>query len=163
VTANESNADTAGQATVLIVDDTPANLELLSVWLEELPAANVVAATDGVEALAQVERHHPDLILLDVMMPRLSGFELCRRLKADPATRDIAIIMVTVLGESADIERAAESGADDFVSQPVNRTVLLTRVRNLLAVRRLRLGLDRADAASHRSVEHPEGGRPLAR
>ena len=160
MTASESNADTAGQGTVLIVDDTPANLELLSVWLEDMPEIRTISATDGAEALEQIERHHPDLILLDVMMPRLSGFEVCRRLKADPATRDIVVIMVTALDESADIERAAECGADDFVSQPVNRTVLLTRVRNLLALRRLRLGLDRPDAASRRREEHPEGDRP---
>jgi CheY-like chemotaxis protein len=154
---SETNEAATSDATVLVVDDIAANLELLSVWLEDLPGVNLLGATNGAEALEQVERHHPDLILLDVMMPRLSGFEVCRRLKADPATRDIAIIMVTALDESSDVERAAECGADDFISQPVNRIVLLTRVRNLLALRRLRLELDRADPASCRTPGEQQG------
>jgi CheY-like chemotaxis protein len=83
---SETNEAATSDATVLVVDDIAANLELLSVWLEDLPGVNLLGATNGAEALEQVERHHPDLILLDVMMPRLSGFEVCRRLKADPAS-----------------------------------------------------------------------------
>ena len=74
----------------------------------------------------------PDLILLDVMMPKLSGFEVCEQLKADPATRGIMILMVTALNELGDIERAVEAGTDDFLSKPVNKLELLKRVENML-------------------------------
>jgi len=136
---SQSSPTSQGRTTVLIVDDVAASVELLNVWLEDLPNADVVTATDGIEALEQVERHHPDLLLLDVMMPRLSGFEVCRRLKSDPATRDIAVIMVTALDQASDIERATDCGADDFISQPVNRIELLGRVGNLLALRQARM------------------------
>jgi len=86
----------------------------------------VHTASDGVEALAQVPRVKPDLILLDIMMPRMSGFEVCRRLKADPKTRDIPILMVTALNELGDIERGVESGTDDFLTKPINKLELLT-------------------------------------
>ena len=77
----------------------------------------------------------PDLILLDIMMPRMSGYEVCKRLKADPATRDIPIIMVTALHEMGDIERAVDVGTNDFVTKPVNRVDLVARVRGLLRLR----------------------------
>jgi CheY-like chemotaxis protein len=131
------------QSTVLIVDDNPQNVELLQAFLESLPV-RIVTAGDGVEALAKVAEHHPDLLLLDVMMPRMSGFEVCRRLKADPATKDIQILMVTALSELGDIEKATEVGTDDFVSKPVNKLELLTRVKSLLRVRHLKGELERA-------------------
>ena len=84
------------------------------------------------EAIDAIHREKPDLILLDVMMPKMSGFEVCRKLKADPATRDIVVIMVTALHEVGDHERAVESGTDDFLTKPVNKLELLTRVRSLL-------------------------------
>src|SRR5438477_11535979 len=84
------------QSTVLIVDDNPQNLELLAAFLESLPV-RVITAGDGVEALEKVAEHNPDLILLDIMMPRMSGFQVCRRLKGDAKTRDIQILMVTAL------------------------------------------------------------------
>src|SRR5471030_834923 len=80
------------QSTVLIVDDNPQNVELLQAFLEALPVKIVIAA-DGVEALQKVAEHNPDLILLDIMMPRMSGFQVCRKLKSDPRTRDIQILM----------------------------------------------------------------------
>lgn len=89
-----------------------------------------------------VEQERPDLVLLDVMMPRMSGFEVCQKIKSDPATRDIAVIMVTALNEVPDYERAVESGTDDFLSKPVNKIELLTRVKSLLRVRLLRKRLD---------------------
>src|SRR5437773_4469232 len=82
------------QSTVLIVDDNAQNVELLQAFLEALPV-KLVTASDGVEALEKVEEHNPDLILLDIMMPRMSGFQVCRKLKADPATKDIQVLMVT--------------------------------------------------------------------
>ena len=127
---------------VLVVDDNQQNLELLQAYLESL-GCTILAATDGVEALQAVDRVHPDLILLDVMMPRMSGFEVCKKLKTDPATRSIPIIMVTALNELGDIERGVESGTDDFLSKPVNKLELLTRVRSLLRVSHLKRELDR--------------------
>ena len=131
------------QSTVLIVDDNPQNLELLQAFLEALPV-RIVSAVDGVDALRKVEEHNPDLILLDIMMPQMSGFQVCRRLKGDPKTHDIQILMVTALNELGDIEQANECGTDDFVSKPVNKLELLTRVKSLLRVRHLKSELERA-------------------
>ena len=131
------------QSTVLIVDDNPQNVELLQAFLEALPV-KLVTAADGLDALRQVEQHHPDLILLDIMMPHMSGFQVCRKLKGDPRTRDIQVLMVTALNELGDIEQATECGTDDFVSKPVNKFELLTRVKSLLRVRHLKSELERA-------------------
>jgi CheY-like chemotaxis protein len=131
------------QSTVLIVDDYPQNVELLSAFLESLPV-RIVTAADGVEALEKVAQYNPDLILLDIMMPRMSGFGVCQKLKADPATRDIQILMVTALNELGDIERATDCGTDDFISKPVNKFELLIRVKNMLRVRHLKNELERA-------------------
>lgn len=133
----------AAPSTVLIVDDNSQNVELLSAFLESMPV-RVITAFDGVEALEKVEQHHPDLILLDVMMPRMSGFQVCRKLKGDPKTRDIQVLMVTALNELGDIEQATECGTDDFVSKPVNKFELQTRVKSLLRVRHLKSELERA-------------------
>ena len=131
------------QSTVLVVDDNPQNVELLLAFLESLPV-KLYTATDGIEALAAVEQYQPDLILLDIMMPRMSGYQVCRKLKGDPATRDIQILMVTALNELGDVEQAAECGTDDFISKPVNKFELLTRVKSLLRVRHLKNELERA-------------------
>lgn len=131
------------QSTILIVDDNPQNIELLQAFLEALPV-KVITAQDGVEALDMVSQNRPDLILLDIMMPRMSGYQVCRKLKSDPATRDIQVLMVTALNELGDVEQAAESGTDDFISKPVNKVELLTRVRSLLRVRHLKSELERA-------------------
>jgi two-component system cell cycle response regulator len=131
------------QSTVLIVDDNPQNVELLQAFLESLPV-KLVTATNGVDALEKVAQHSPDLILLDIMMPRMSGFQVCKRIKSDPKTRDIQVLMVTALNELGDIEQATECGTDDFVSKPVNKFELLTRVRSLLRVRHLKGELERA-------------------
>ena len=129
-------------STVLVVDDNLQNLELLVAYLDSL-GCEVRTAEDGVEALEKVAQDSPDLILLDIMMPRMSGFEVCRKLKSDPATRDIPVIMVTALTELGDIERGVECGTDDFISKPVNRLELVTRVKSLLRVRHLKSDLDR--------------------
>ena len=127
---------------ILLVDDNQQNLELIQAYLEALPV-EIETARDGVEAIEAVERQRPDVVLLDVMMPRMSGFEVCQKLKANPETRDIVVIMVTALHEVADYERAVESGTDDFLSKPVNKLELLTRVRSLLRVTASRPGLSR--------------------
>jgi two-component system cell cycle response regulator len=125
----------ADEHTILLVDDNAQNLELLEVYLEDLPGARVVTATNGLEALAKVVEESPDLVLLDIMMPKMSGFEVCKRIKGDPKTRDVIVVMVTALNETSDIERAAECGTDDYVSKPIDRAALLALVRNLLATR----------------------------
>jgi len=130
------------ESNVLIVDDNAQNLELLVEYLGTI-GCNVTTATDGMEALAKVQSTKIHLILLDIMMPRMSGFEVCRKLKSDPETRDVPIIMVTALTELGDIERAVEYGTDDFVSKPVNRLELLTRVKSLLRVSHLKGELER--------------------
>ena len=130
---------------ILIADDNVANVELLQAYLCDVDC-HVVIATDGQETLEQVVLHRPDLILLDVMMPKLSGFEICEKLKSDPETSGIMILMVTALNESGDIERAVQAGTDDFLSKPVNKLELLTRVKSLLRVRHLKRELDRTEA-----------------
>jgi CheY-like chemotaxis protein len=117
---------------VLLVDDHEQNLELLDAYLEELNV-NTTHAKDGVDALRQIQAQKPDLILLDVMMPRMSGFQLAQKLKADAALKDIPIIMVTALGEESDVERARDLGIGDFVTKPVNKVDLLNRVRAQLS------------------------------
>ena len=96
---------------------------------------DIAVAVDGQDTLAKVQSFQPDLILLDVMMPRLSGFEVCQKLKSDPATKKIMILMVTALNEQGDIERAVKVGTNDFVSKPVNKFELLKRVENALLVK----------------------------
>lgn len=128
---------------VLIVDDNPQNVELLQAFLESLHV-QIITAADGQEALEKVAQYNPDLILLDIMMPRMSGFQVCKKLKSDPHTRDIQVLMVTALNELGDIEQASECGTDDFVSKPVNKFELITRVKSLLRVRHLKSELERA-------------------
>jgi len=129
-------------STVLVVDDIPQNAELMQAYLEALNCTTHIAV-DGLDALDKVAKLKPDLILLDIMMPRMSGFEVCRRLKAAPETRDIPIIMVTALNELGDIERGVEAGTDDFLTKPINKLELLTRVKSLLRVRHLKGQLER--------------------
>ncbi len=126
------------RAHVLIVDDNAQNLELLEVYLEDMPEVRTTGATNGVEALEIVARDKPDLILLDIMMPKMSGFELCKQLKTSPNTRDIVIIMVTALNETADIERATECGTDDYLTKPIDRKALVALVRAHIQARRVR-------------------------
>jgi CheY-like chemotaxis protein len=119
---------------ILIADDNVANRELLDAYLSELDCETEIAV-DGQQTLDKVAEFQPDLILLDVMMPKLSGFEVCQKLKADPQTQGIMILMVTALNELGDIERAVEAGTNDFLSKPVNRITLLKRVENMLALK----------------------------
>ena len=125
----------SGEHTVLIVEDNEQNLELLQIYMEAVPGVRVITATNGLEAMAKVAEDPPDLILLDIMMPKMSGFEVCKRIKGDPKTRDIIVIMVTALNETADIERAAECGTDDYISKPIDRKALVNLVSNQLAAK----------------------------
>lgn len=120
---------------VLIVEDNEQNLELLKIYMEDVPEAEVITAGNGMEALEQIEEHSPDLVLLDIMMPRMSGFEVCQRIKSDPKTRDITVVMVTALNETSDIERAAKCGTDDYLSKPIDRKAMVNLVRSLLSTK----------------------------
>jgi CheY-like chemotaxis protein len=122
--------------TILIVDDTPANLGVL---VETLGAAGyrLMVAEDGEEALAQTAQCTPDLILLDVMMPGIDGFETCRRLKARPPTRDVPVLFMTALNETADKVKAFGAGGVDYITKPIEHEEALARVRTHLQLRRL--------------------------
>jgi CheY-like chemotaxis protein len=137
-----TNEEPLPPSKILVVDDNVQNRELLEAYMEELEGVTTIAASDGCEALARVEYEKPDLILLDIMMPRMSGFEVCKKLKSDPATRDIPVIMVTALHETGDVERGVEVGTNDFITKPVNRVDLLTRVKSLLRLRHVQNQLD---------------------
>ncbi len=138
---------------VLIADDNEANVELLVAYLSGLDLETEIAV-DGQDTLDKVESFQPDLILLDIMMPKLSGFEVCQRLKSEPATSGIMILMVTALNELGDIERAVKAGTDDFLSKPVNKFELIKRMEIMLKLRgqtdeleRLRQYIEQMEAA----------------
>ncbi len=119
---------------ILIADDNAANRELLEAYLANIDC-EVETAVDGQDTLRMVGIFHPDLILLDVMMPKVNGFEVCRQLKGDPTTVKIMILMVTALSELGDIERAVAAGTDDFLSKPINKIELNKRVANMLRLK----------------------------
>lgn len=127
---NEKNE----RSRILIADDNQPNCELLEAYLDGVEC-DIEVASDGQETLDKVASFSPDLILLDVMMPKLSGFEVCQKIKDDESTRGIMVLMVTALNELGDIERAIEAGTNDFVSKPVKRAELLKRVENMLQVK----------------------------
>ena len=148
----------ADKSRILIADDNLPNSELLEAYLSDLDC-EIAMAADGMETLKQVNAFQPDLILLDVMMPKLSGFEVCRKLKDDPATRRIMILMVTALNELGDIERAVQAGTDDFLSKPVNKLELVKRVENMLKLKdisdeneRLRQYIEQMEEPGRRSA-----------
>ena len=119
---------------ILIADDNAANRELLEAYLASIDC-DVEMAVDGADTLVKVASFQPDLILLDVMMPKMNGFEVCRKIKGDPATAKIMVLMVTALSELGDIERAVAAGTDDFLSKPFNRIELDKRVGNMLKLK----------------------------
>ena len=125
-------------ARILVVDDIPANVKLLEARLTA-EYFDVSTAMSGAEALTICERAQCDIVLLDVMMPEMDGFEACRRLKANPATHHIPVVMVTALDQPSDRVRGLEAGADDFLTKPVSDIALLARVRSLV---RLKMAAD---------------------
>jgi len=124
-------------ARVLVVDDLPPNVKLLEAKLTA-EYFDVVTAYDGPSAIAAAQTKFPDVILLDVMMPGMDGFEVCRRLKTDPATMHIPVIMVTALSEISDRVRGLEAGADDFLTKPVNDVALFARIKSLARLKLIR-------------------------
>jgi len=121
---------------VLIVDDTPANVKLL----EDLLAFHgyeIEAASDGEAALAMIRENTPDLVLLDVVMPGLSGYDVCRAIRADARLAMLPVVMVTALEDREERVKGIEAGADDFLSKPINPPELLARVKSILRIRRL--------------------------
>lgn len=171
-------------ARILVVDDVPANVKLLEVRLLA-EYFEVVTATNGLAALEACESGKIDVVLLDVLMPDMDGFEVCLRLKSDPATAHIPVVMVTALDQVSDRVRGLEAGADDFLTKPVNDLQLMTRVRSLVRLKMLTDEL-RLRAATTRNMgieellarrspaggpkpkalvidERPEAGREVAR
>jgi two-component system, OmpR family, alkaline phosphatase synthesis response regulator PhoP len=143
-----------GRDRVLIADDNEANVELLEAYLSDMDVETAVAV-DGQDTLDKTASFDPHLILLDVMMPKLSGFEVCQKLKSDPKTRRVMVLMVTALNEHGDMERAVEAGTDDFLSKPVNKEALVKRVENMLKLRNVTDELERL----RRYIEEMEGER----
>ena len=131
-----------GPSRLLIADDNQQNCELLEAYLSD-EDYEITFASDGQETLDKVAESHPDLILLDIMMPKLSGYEVCGTLKNDSKTEGIPILMVTALNKQGDIEKAVAAGCDDFLTKPVNGLELKTRVKSLLRVRHLSNEVDR--------------------
>src|SRR6266852_4962702 len=145
--------------TILVADDQAANRELL----EELLTGQgfkVITVSDGEAALEEMIRTQVDLVLLDVMMPRLTGFQTCERIKANPETYLIPVIMVTALSDKQDRIEGNKSGADDFLTRPVDRTELLARVRSLLKLKQRTDELERAESVLFSLARSIEGKDP---
>src|SRR5436309_1306040 len=121
-------------ARVLVVDDIPSNVKLLEAKLSA-EYFEVASAYNGLEALAKIDEQHPDIVLLDVMMPGMDGFEVCRRIKQNPRTAHLPVVMVTALDQPADRVAGLEAGADDFLTKPVDDAALFARVRSLVRLK----------------------------
>jgi len=152
-------SDSPISGTILVADDEPANRELL----EELLASQgftVVCAADGAEALAELSRTAIDLVLSDVMMPRISGFDVCSRIKSNPETYLIPVVLITSLSDKHDRIQGIKAGADDFLSRPVDQTELLARVRSLLKLKTRTDELERAESVLFTLARSIEGKDP---
>ena len=143
-------------ARILVVDDNPANVDILCARLTA-HGYEMVTAADGEEALVAVRTQQPDLILLDVMMPKLDGFEVCRRLRADTSMPFIPIIMVTAKTDPKDIVAGLEAGGDEYLTKPVDQAALVARVKSMLRIKNLHdtvQGLAEERAEWNRTLEH---------
>lgn len=127
---------------ILIADDHPEGAELIEAYLDGT-GWEVRTVGDGDATMKAVHEWKPDVLLLDIMMPKLSGFEVCKRLRADSNTRDLPILMITALDQPSDVDRAVEAGTNDFLTKPINKTDLVMRVKALLQSRRQSTDLDR--------------------
>lgn len=140
---------------ILVVDDNETNVELLSMHLKPLKY-EIIKAYDGEEALEMVRMHNPDLILLDLMMPKISGYEVCQKVKSDPKTAFIPIVIVSALRELDDKIKAIDLGADDYLFKPFNKLELLSRVKSLLRMKQLYSELDHCEAVVFTLIESLE-------
>ena len=154
--------ETPDTATVLVVDDEPDSVDLLQVYLVA-EGYQVMTAYQGEEALEKAFARQPDLVLLDVLMPGMDGFEVCRRLKADPGTQFAPVVIITALQEPKDKIAGAEAGADDFLTKPFDRVELLARVRNLLRIKHLIDQLERAESVIFALAEGVEAQDPYTK
>lgn len=136
----------AGSARILVVEDAANDIRLLGTLLSEA-GYGVSVARSGEEALEQIEREVPNVLLLDVILPGLSGYEVCQKLRALPPTRALPILMITALQPDEDRQRGLDAGADDFLVKPINRVELLARVRTLMRLDRLHRQLGARGAA----------------
>lgn len=130
-------------AKVLIADDNPQGVELLEAYLSD-SGYEIKTAIDGDETLKLCQDWHPDVLLLDIMMPKLSGFEVCKRLKSSKETSDIVVLMVTALDQHSDIDRAVAAGTNDFMTKPIHKNELLLRVHSALQSRQAKGPLEQA-------------------
>ncbi len=128
---------------ILIAEDNPQGLELLEAYLSDSDYV-VDTATDGESTLRKVQSFKPDVLLLDIMMPKISGFEVCKRLKNDPATQNIVVLMITALDQPHDIDKAVEAGTNDFLTKPINKAELMLRIKAGLKSRQHKAQLDQA-------------------
>jgi adenylate cyclase len=141
-------------AKILVIDDTPRNVKLLADILSA-KGYRVLTASSGREGLAKIEAEGPDLVLLDVVMPEMSGYEVCRAIRATPSTMMLPVIMVTALDPGEERIKGIEAGADDFLTKPINQPELLARVRSLLRIKELH------DEVKRQSVELSEWNKTL--
>src|SRR4029453_11998656 len=132
-------------ARILVVDDTPANVKLLTDVLTA-KGYDVISAANGEDGLRRVSVDRPDLVLLDIMMPGMNGYEVCRTIRAETAPRVLPVVMVTSLDPAQERVKGLEAGADDFLSKPINQPELLARVRSLLRIKQLH---DQLSALNH--------------
>jgi two-component system cell cycle response regulator len=152
--------DAPTRARILVVDDEPAIREYETALLSEL-GHEVLVAADGAEALELARAQQPHLVLLDIMMPELSGIEVCRQLRADPRTRDIRVIVVSAVDAKRALEESIIAGADDFLAKPIHALELMVRVRSILRVRNIPDEDERLEAyvknlQAMRRLEHVE-------
>jgi DNA-binding response OmpR family regulator len=126
------SAEQKSKRKILVVDDEPS-LRLLVVGTLQASGYQLFKAENGYEALDIARREKPDLVLLDVVMPEMDGFEVCRRLKADPATTDAVVVMLSVLGQEADRKKGLEAGADAYLTKPFSPAALLDKVKEIFA------------------------------
>ncbi len=144
--------DVLKNATILVVDDNPVNLNLLSDFLTDA-GFTVLLKKDGEKALALIQRKQPDIILLDILMPGMDGFETCRRLKSDPDTEDIPVIFMTALSETVDKIRGFELGAVDYITKPFHHEEVLARVRTHLTIQNLKNSLEEKNIILQEALE----------